>query len=159
MGKNDINFKNEELKVKFNFRVACIISSEDKILLQKSSKDDYYSLIGGRVKFFEDTIDALIRELKEETGILISKDEAKLIDVVENFFIYDDTKFHEILFIYKVSNNEELMAMNNFKTFDKDTSINLWINIKELNKYKIIPSIVKKIINNDQIEHDIIKDY
>ncbi len=159
MSKNDINFKNEELKVKFNFRVACLILGKEKILLQKSSENDYYSLIGGRVKYFEDTKEALIRELKEETGVLISQDEAKLIDIVENFFIYDNTKIHELLFIYKVSNNAKLMSINNFKTLDKDTSVNLWINISELNKYKIMPSIVKDIINNDKINHEIIKDY
>ncbi len=155
----DISFKNEELKAKFNFRVACIISGGEKILLQKSSKDDYYSLIGGRVRFFEDTKKAIIRELKEETGVLVSPEEVQLIDVVENFFIYDNTKFHEILFIYKVSENTKLMSIDNFKTLDKDTSVNLWINISELSKYKIMPSIVEKIINNDKINHEIIKDY
>ena len=159
MGKNDINFTNKEFKVKFNFRVACIILNEDKILLQKNSKDEYYSLIGGRVKFFEDTIAALIRELKEETGVLINKDEAKLIDVVENFFIYNNTKFHEILFIYKVSKNKELIAINNFKTLDKDASTNLWLDVNQLDKYKIMPTIVKNIIKSDQINHEIIKDY
>lgn len=159
MGKSDISFKNDELQVKFNFRVACIVTGQKKILIQKNFNDDYYSLIGGRVKFFEDTTEALIREINEETGITISRDEAKLIDIVENFFIYDNTKFHEILFIYKVEENEKLMMMDNFKTIDKNNSINLWVDIKELNKYKIMPTIVKKIIDNDKLNHEIIKDY
>ena len=144
---------------KSNFRVACIVTGQKKILIQKNFNDDYYSLIGGRVKFFEDTTEALIREINEETGITISRDEAKLIDIVENFFIYDNTKFHEILFIYKVEENEKLMMMDNFKTIDKNNSINLWVDIKELNKYKIMPTIVKKIIDNDKLNHEIIKDY
>ncbi len=159
MGKSDISFKNDELQVKFNFRVACIVTGQKKILIQKNFNDDYYSIIGGRVKFFEDTTEALIREINEETGITISRDEAKLIDIVENFFIYDNTKFHEILFIYKVEENEKLMMMDNFKTIDKNNSINLWVDIKELNKYKIMPTIVKKIIDNDKLNHEIIKDY
>ncbi len=47
--KNDIVFKNEELGVKFNFRVAALFINGEKVLLQKCAKDSYYSLIGGRV--------------------------------------------------------------------------------------------------------------
>ena len=55
--------------------------------------------------------------------------------------------------------NEKLMMMDNFKTIDKNNSINLWVDIKELNKYKIMPTLVKKIIDNDKLNHEIIKDY
>ena len=159
MTKKDITFKNEDLQVKFNFRVAGIFVNNDKILLQKNEKDNYWSLIGGRVNYFENTKEAFIREVKEETGILLKIDELELIDVVENFFKYDNTKFHEILFIYKILNNKQFQNKNHFKTLDKNSSINHWVNISELNKYEIMPNLVKDIIQNKEVNHDIIKNY
>ena len=50
MQKKDIIIKDDESNFKFNFRVAGIFVNDNKILLQKCEKDDYYSLIGGRVK-------------------------------------------------------------------------------------------------------------
>ena len=44
---NDISFKYENLKGKFNFRVAAFIQNGEKLLLQKSDKDSFYGLIGG----------------------------------------------------------------------------------------------------------------
>ncbi len=159
MKANDISFKNEQLNAKFNFRVGALITNKDKILLQKSDDNDYYSLIGGRVSFFENTEEALIREIYEESGVLISPLEIKLIDVVENFFVHNAIKFHELLFIYKIEGNTKLTAMNNFKTKDKEKSVNTWINIDDLNKYKVLPDIIKDIINEDTMSHDIINNY
>ena len=157
--KKDISFVNQEFGVKFNFRVAGIFTCNDKILLQKSDKDEYYSLIGGRVNYFEDTKDALIRECEEEIGIKLDKNDLKLIDVVENFFIYNETKFHELLYIYKIENNTELLNKDNFKTLDKDECINKWFSKDDIKNMNIMPKIVKEIFNNDQILHHIIRDY
>lgn len=159
MGKKDVSYVNEELQVKFNFRVAALILNKDKILLQKSINDDFYSLVGGRVKYFEDSTTALIREVEEEIGLKIPLDKIKLIDVVENFFIYKDAKFQEILFIYKIEADSLFKDTNSFKTLDKNTQDNIWIAINELDKYEIKPTIVKSIINNTNIKHHIIKDY
>ena len=49
--------------------------------------------------------------------------------------------------------------MNNFKTKDKEKSVNTWINIDDLNKYKVLPDIIKDIINEDTMSHDIINNY
>ena len=38
---NDISFKYENLKGKFNFRVAAFIKNSEKFLLQKSDKDSF----------------------------------------------------------------------------------------------------------------------
>ena len=82
----DIVYINEELNTKFNFRVGGIIVDNDQLLLQHTDGDDYYALVGGRVDFNEDTQTSLIREIKEELGFSINKDDTTLINVVENFF-------------------------------------------------------------------------
>ena len=89
MQKKDIIIKDDESNFKFNFRVAGIFVNDSKILLQKCEKDNYYSLIGGRVKYGETTIEALIREIQEEIGIKVNNKETKLINVSENFFKYN----------------------------------------------------------------------
>ena len=69
---NDISFKYENLKGKFNFRVAAFIQNGEKLLLQKSDKDSFYGLIGGRVSFGETTFEAIIREVNEETEVTLN---------------------------------------------------------------------------------------
>ena len=51
--------------------VLCLITDGDRILLQNSTKNDWqgYTLPGGHVEPGESFVDAVIREMKEETGL------------------------------------------------------------------------------------------
>ena len=53
--------------------VLCLIEDGDKILLQNRIKKDWrgYTLPGGHVEPGEYFVDAVIREMKEETGLTI----------------------------------------------------------------------------------------
>lgn len=53
--------------------VLCLIEDGDKILLQNRAKKDWqgYVLPGGHVEPGESFVDAVIREMKEETGLTI----------------------------------------------------------------------------------------
>jgi len=53
--------------------VLCLIEDGDKILLQNREKKDWrgYTLPGGHVEPGESFVDAVIREMKEETGLTI----------------------------------------------------------------------------------------
>ena len=85
---NDISFKYENLKGKFNFRVAAFIQNGEKLLLQKSDKDSFQGLIGGRVSFGETTFEAIIREVNEETGVTLNDE--KLLEhliIMDQWFI------------------------------------------------------------------------
>lgn len=156
MQKKDIIIKDEESNFRFNFRVAGIFINDNKILLQKCEKDDYYSLIGGRVKYGETTIEALKREIQEEIGIKINKKEAKLINVSENFFKYNGKEFHELLFIYKI-NDEQINQTSELKTLDKVDVINKWYDISKLNSMDVRSNIITNLIESNKLVHCIIK--
>ena len=67
-----------------NMRVGAIIIRNNKVLMMKNSRDDYYYSVGGRIQFGETAEQAVIREVYEETGV--SMDVERLGFVSENFF-------------------------------------------------------------------------
>ena len=63
--------KNASRIEKAEFTVLCLIQDGNRILLQNRVKDDWkgYTLPGGHVEPGESFVDAVIREMKEETGL------------------------------------------------------------------------------------------
>ena len=53
--------------------VLCLIHNEDSYLLQDRVKKDWrgYTLPGGHIEPGESIVDAVVREMKEETGLMI----------------------------------------------------------------------------------------
>ena len=87
--------------VKLNIRVGAIIKYQDKILVEKNKNVDFYVVPGGRVKTLENSKDTLLRELNEELGIDFSNEEFKLKSFIENFFTFDNNKYHELYLLYE----------------------------------------------------------
>lgn len=152
----DICFK--EANYTFNFRVAALIKNGNKILVEKNNAVDYYGLVGGRCKLGEDSIEALIREIKEETGEDVSF--IRSVGMLENFFIsrYTNSPYHEILIIHE-------LEFINKEIYQKDEIINLeeegnakfyWREISSLDKCK--PKIVFEHLNDEAFFYLIVKD-
>ena len=142
---------------KFNFRVAAVFVNDDKVLLQSTAEDDYLAFPGGRVQYNETTIDALKREMKEELGVSLKDSEITLIHVAENFFGHKDKRFHELLFVYHI-NNEDINKKEDIKVMDKETAINKWYPIDSLKNMDVRPHIIVDSFNTNKIVHDIIVD-
>ena len=81
------------------FTVLCLIEDGSRVLLQDRVKADWkgYTLPGGHVEKGESFVEAVIREMKEETGLDIS--EPKLVGVKQ--FPIDGGRY--IVMLYKAT--------------------------------------------------------
>lgn len=57
-----------------NFAVACILDGEGRLLLQHRADDGQWGLPGGAMELGESAEEAVIREVKEETGLTVTID-------------------------------------------------------------------------------------
>lgn len=159
----DIKFKDgNDL---FNYRVAAVIESNSKYLFQKMPNDTNYTLVGGRVRFMETTKEALIREVLEEVGYDITNDDYHVAEIAENFFDYKDAdgvihKVQTLLFIYKVNISEESNIIKDtvFTMQDKDGTTLHWLSYDETKKASILPSIAKRLLQEDSLQYEVIND-
>ena len=134
--------------VKFNFRVACVLEHKGKILLHKGKADDFWNLVGGRIKAGEDSLSALKREMQEELGIQIES--AKLINVSENFFNYDNKDYHELLFVYYSELDEcEITGKQDFGSLDNPSITYHWYTREEIEKVNCKPVAIYDLINQN----------
>ncbi|MBR3098116.1 MAG: 8-oxo-dGTP diphosphatase [Clostridia bacterium] len=76
--------------------VLCLIEDGDRLLLQNRIKEDWqgYTLPGGHVEPGESFVDAVIREMKEETGLTVI--EPRLVGVKQ--FPIKDGRYVVLLF-------------------------------------------------------------
>jgi len=148
----DITVKIED-KV-LNYRVAGIIKKDNKILVNERVDIDYVSLIGGRAKIGESSIEALIRELKEESGYDVKH--IKTLGVIENFFIsrYDNKEYHEILIVHEIEfNDKELYNLEEIQNYEEENVRFVWKSYDELKKVNFVPMNILEYLKNDELFH------
>ncbi len=57
-----------------NFAVGCVFDNRGRLLLQHRADDGQWGLPGGAMELGESVEEALVRELKEETGLTVTVD-------------------------------------------------------------------------------------
>ena len=125
----------EDRTERVELTVLCLVEEGNKILLQNRVKKDWqgYTLPGGHIEKDESFVDAVIREMKEETGLDIKN--PKLVGVKQFPIKYG----RYVVFLYKtneysgtlVSSNEGKME---WIEYDKLKDINTVDDFEELLK-------------------------
>lgn len=137
----------------FIYRVSALIFNKDKtkILLFYGNDMDYYMLPGGKVNELEKSEDAIKREIKEELGLKNLKFD--LIGISEEIVKDNENDIQQITLTYKSIYQDEIKK-EQFKSVESDWINFKWIDIKDIDNYKIHPSNVKELIkNSDSINH------
>ena len=145
----DISYKTESGK--FNYRVCAMIISDGKILAMHDERSPYFYLPGGRVKMGETAEDAVIREVREELGIIAKI--ARPLWLNQAFFTedVDHLRYHElcIYFLMDISETDLLERGNEFTVNEgKETHTFEWLDFDRLKEEYFYPLFLKKEIFN-----------
>ena len=93
----------EEKHIETIARGVCV--KDGKVLLCLPKDRSYSYLPGGHIEFGETGREALVREMKEETGLDATAGE--LLGVVESSFVQKGERHCEINLIYEMKNREQ----------------------------------------------------
>lgn len=121
----------------FEIIVRAIILKQNRILFCKRKDRSYFFLPGGHVEFGEKAEKALIREIKEELGIVLKQ--PTYIGIIENIYFDkdEDKKHHEINLIFSVQIKKSSVKTN------EDHIDFFWIKVKDLKNKQIEPVALK----------------
>ena len=120
-------------------RGVCIV--DGKVLLCLPKDRSYSYLPGGHIEFGETGREALVREMKEETGLAATAGE--LLGIVESSFVQKGEKHCEINLIYKMSlasglsPSSPLSALEDWICFD-------WIDCDKIDSANLLPPEMKE---------------
>ena len=94
-----VNKAENSIKVK----VMCLVTDGKRVLVGKGrdsiKNEDFYRVLGGSLDFGETVKNGMLREIREELNCEVEN--LKLVDVVENIFVYEGKRGHEITFLFK----------------------------------------------------------
>lgn len=128
---------------KVELTVLCMIYDDDKILLQNRIKNDWNGITfpGGHVNNNESFVKAVIREMKEETGLNISN--PKLCGV-EQFM--SKSKIRYIILLFKTNEFSGKLTSSNEGEM-------LWIKRENLLSYNLVNNFmdILKLFDNAEI--------
>ncbi len=118
-------------KLVFRPSVYGVIIHDNKILMLRTKSNGKLFFPGGGVNIGETLIDALKREIIEETGIEIEIE--KFLHFKEQFFYWDpgDEAYHMFNFFY-ICRPKTFKLVNDDKVDDLESEKPRWIDIKKI---------------------------
>lgn len=127
-----------------NIRVGAIILKDGKVLMVGNERADYLYSVGGRIKFGETAEEAVVREVYEETGVIMEID--RLGFVHENYFYGDGATnqgklIYEISFFFYMKVPAHFAPASNSFTEDEQKEFLQWVSPHEA--CKLFPSFFK----------------
>lgn len=154
----DIQFDLEGYRL--NVRTSGILIKNDKILLHKVEGDEFWGGIGGKVKINETSEHAILREFSEELKVELSVN--RLLWIAENFFTFNNIRYHEYTFIYLLEDDQNQLAEGEDQVVEteKKKLIFRWFDKHKLHDVKIKPGFLNQEIGNipSSIKHIVYHD-
>ena len=122
-----------------SLRAAALIIKNNQLLAIKHDNYDCFYTIGGGVNLNETSTDAVIREVFEETGYLLSID--RLVFVQERFYNINNARHHEICFFYLMRSTD--IRIENETCTDHQEERLYWLPINELQNTNLVPEFLR----------------
>ena len=115
-----------------------VLTQGKKTLLCRGKKFSWYYFPGGHIEFGESSVEAIRREMREETGIAISN--IKYVGMVENIFSEQGKKHHEINLVFAAQcRNKNIISKEAHLEFS-------WVENKDLARTAILPKRMKQSV-------------
>ena len=134
---------NTEKHIETIARGVCVV--DGKVLLCLPKDRSYSYLPGGHIEFGETGREALVREMKEETGLDATA--GKLLGVVESRFVQKGEPHCEINLIYEMkielptaidgNRQQTVAALEDWICFD-------WVDCSKIDAAKLLPEEMKE---------------
>jgi len=123
--------------------VYAIVIKDGAVLLLKTFGDKY-ALPGGGLDLGENPEDGVVRETKEETGLVV--DQPKLIDLETSFFqsahSEEDESYHSLLMYYSCSLVGGEISNDGFDEDEKKHAVGAeWVPLDDLDKIQIVSTV------------------
>lgn len=121
---------------KIRVKAMCLFVHNGKALVSRGfdtvKNESYYRVLGGSLNFFEPNEEGVRREIQEELHSEIEN--LKLVDVVENIFINEGMRGHEIVFLYSGDlARKELYDQNIIHVIEETYEFDAeWVDIKDI---------------------------
>lgn len=148
---DDVCFQTRDNR-RFRLRAAAIIIENEQVLFATNDVEKYYYSIGGAVELGETIEEAVLREVKEETGIAYEIE--RLVFIQENFFkrddgILKDLACHEITFYFLMKSRGMQKINSHSKTANNTIDEKMvWLPIDKLSEYEAYPFFFRDKLKN-----------
>lgn len=141
----DITYKKDDFS--FQYRVSACIFNNDmtKVLVFQAKGREAHLLVGGKVHEYEESIDALKREVKEELGWSLI--DISLLAISEELVHDKGLNHHQINLIYKAIYTGDIKEQE-FHGLEGEWIRFKWIDVEKIENYKIYPTKIKEIIKD-----------
>ncbi len=126
---------------RFHYRVGALIVRAGQLLAVTNDAADYFYSVGGCVRAGETSEHAVIREVYEETGTPLAVE--RLAFVVENFFVAQGERYHEISLYYQMTVPDSFVPCCRSNSPDGVAERLQWLPLAEMERIDFRPAALK----------------